>query len=155
MADIDSQNYLHQLEESKGGKISYRCFSLYYLDSKGIEREHGVFMYQIGKTLYYEDYMFKRSLLGIDLNKKALDEYVKFENSIEIDNITKILSVSKKKAKAFVSNTSKGIKKANIFDQLFGKILVMVQTKDGFTMFLDLPKQDFKNNIEKAQKEKK
>lgn len=154
MSDINPDTYISQLEAAKGGKIGYRCFSLYYVDNQGNFKEHGVFMYQIGKTLFYEDFMFKRSFLGIELNKKANEEYIKFENSININDIKSVKHVSKKKAVNYCSNPAVEIPKAGILCRLFGKTLVMVEAENGFSMFLDLPINDFKDNIKKIQKEK-
>lgn len=155
MSETDKETYIEQLEKSKGGKISYRCFSLYYSDTNGNKKEHGVFLYQIGRTLYYEDFMFSRSLLGIELNKKAQEEYVKFESSVDIDSITEIKLVSMKQADKYCDKTVSSIKKAGFFARTFGKTAVMVNTNRNFAMFLDLPYKDFKNSIINAQKEKK
>lgn len=152
MEDTSSEKYIQKLENQKGGKITYKCLALFYADTNKVVRDHGVFLYQVGKTMYYEDFMFKRQLLGIELNKKENEEYVKFESSFDIDDIEKMEIVSKKDALEYCSKGIRNISKAGFFTKTFGSTVLMINLKNGFTIFLDLISKDFIEHIKKENK---
>ncbi len=140
--DSETQEFLKKIEETHGGKIDKKTFSLWYGDSEGNIREFGVFIYRINGVYHYEDFKRRASILGFTVPDKKADEYVKFERSFTFDEIESTLIVKKASARKYIE-TGKAIKKAGFIARLLLDTVLMVQFKDSTVKFFQLVEKDF------------
>lgn len=140
--DLDAQEFLKKLEETHGGKIDRKSFSLWYGDSEGNIREFGVFLYRINGVYYYEDFKRRASILGFTVPDKKQNEYVKFERSFSSEDVESTEVVRKAEARKAIE-TGRNAKKAGVFSRLFLDTVLKVQLKDSTFRFFQLVEKDF------------
>lgn len=150
--DDETKEFLDNLENKHGGKITWKTFATWYGCSDSTLREHGVFIFKINDTLYFEDFDKKYAIFGIALtnNKKKKNEYVKMERQIAIADIDNTFRVSQSNAINVVRNTKEAsdLKEINLFDKIFKKTVVAVALKNGTHHFFEFMNfEDFKKNL--------
>ncbi len=150
--DEETKEFLEDLENKYGGKITWKTFATWYGCSDSTYREHGVFIFKINNTLYFEDFEKKYAIFGIALanNNKKKTKYVKMERQIPISEINKVSKVSQSQALNIIKNYKdvSSLKELNIIDKIFRKTVIAVGLKNGtyhFFEFLNI--EEFKNII--------
>lgn len=135
----DPGDFLKEIEERRGGKIGWRSFSTWFSDGTNI-REYGVFIYEVDKVVYYEDFEHKRTLLGFELPKRK-DEpaYEKFEGSFPAAEVRRIITVPRHQVERFLANPARPelLHKAGLLERIFVRLLTMVELDDGRRLFFE------------------
>lgn len=144
------KDLISELEEKHGGKITYRTYAVYYADSNGNVKNHGVLVYQIGDTFHFEDFEEQRAILGIPIKDKV--KYVKFESSFEAKDVKATRLVSRKNADSFCKGyiSHDKLRNPGLFTRLFSEMVTELEMADGsylFFRFMD-------NTIEKKINQK-
>ncbi|MBN2860012.1 MAG: hypothetical protein JXK93_07110 [Sphaerochaetaceae bacterium] len=137
----EANEFIAELEKRFSGTIGYRTYSTWFAASDGIVRSFGVFVFQIGTLLHFEDFERKPSMFGIPLNPKRKKEaYRKYEGTIDVSEIRDISQVSKKRALECVLSEvdSTKIPPATPFQRLFIQLVTRVILNDGTTYFFEL-----------------
>ena len=150
-ANVSADIYIKQLEEKHQGTISNRFLSLFYGDTAKNIREHGVFMYQIGSTLFFEDFEYKSAILGIKVESR--EPYVKFEGSIDIKDIESVTKVSKGRALRYCKGKTKKTGRRGIFNFLFGETVLMLNFKSREPVFIQVPLKLINNVINSVKEQ--
>lgn len=133
---------LKELEEKYGGTITKRTYALSAFLPNTKPLEHGVFLFRIGDTFYYED--FERediNILGFTVKKKNKTPFIKTEGSFLLKDVDKVLKVSKNYARSYHLKKSLGkikeIKKANAFIKFFKECTYAIVLKNGDVLFFE------------------
>lgn len=135
----DPGDFLREIEERRGGKIGWRTFSTWFSDGTNI-REYGVFIYEVGQTIYYEDFERRRNILGFELPKrKGEPPYVKLEGSFKAAEVGRITTVVRRRAERYLCDPSKTalLREAGLFARVFFRLLTMVELEDGRRLFFE------------------
>ena len=72
--DDESRAFIADLEQRRGGSITYRTFSTFYADSLGKVCDYGVFFYVVDNTFWFQDFEHVPSFLGFRLPVKNAEE---------------------------------------------------------------------------------
>ncbi len=148
--DTDAENFIRDLEEKRGGKVTWRTFSTFYANSKGLVRDHGVFLYEVNERFWYEDFEPSAKILGIPIGKsKHAKPYVKYEDSFGPEEVKSIRKVSKKAALAYCTGhkSYEKLRPANRFCRLFCQCVTEFALKDGTVLFFELMDNTLVNKI--------
>lgn len=133
---------LKELEEKRGGKIEKKTFSLWCILPTGKLYEHGMFVYQIGNNVYYEDFEKQTmNVFGFTIQKKKTEDFVKTEGVFPKEDIEKTLKVSKSSAIKYAREGRKEpalLKKAGPFTRFFRPCTDAVVLKNGDVYFFEL-----------------
>ena len=141
--DEETEIFISDLEKKFGGELTWRTFSTWYGCSDGIQREFGVFMFQIGDTFHFEDFEKENLIFGMKIgtnNKKKKEPFVKLERAFEKDQIQSINTTTRSIANNIIRKRldPSAIKNVNIIDKLFKKLVTAVILKDGTIHFFEL-----------------
>ncbi|MGD1822328.1 MAG: hypothetical protein ACPKM0_06130 [Pleomorphochaeta sp.] len=150
--DEETLEFLEKLENTYGGKITWKTFSTWYGCSDSTFREYGVFIFKINNTLYFEDFEKKHAIFGMELTtkKKKKNKYVKLQREIKIDEIEKIFKVTQSSALNIIKKykTADSLHELNLFEKVFKKSVIAVQLKNGTCHFFEFINiNDFKKNL--------
>ena len=151
MYDDNVKAFIETLEKKRGCPIGWRTYSTFYANSNGIIREYGVFLYEAGNELWYEDFEREPTILGIKLAKsKNSPQYIKFEEGFAIGDVIRTRIVKKKDAQAVAKNFKKDqqVKTANAFVRMFFQCVTEVKLKDGTLLYFELPDKTLQQIIE-------
>lgn len=115
---------LKELEDKYGGKITDRTYALSVYLPNHKPLEHGVFLFRIGDTFYYEDFEPSDvNILGFKIKKKNPEVYVKTEGSFRKESVKDVVKVSKSYARGYHTKKAlgkiNGIKKAGAITRFF------------------------------------
>ncbi len=150
--DEETKEFLDNLENTYGGKITWKTFATWYGCSDATFREYGVFVFKINDTLYFEDFEKKHAIFGMELKtkKKSKEKYVQLKREIDVKEIETIFKVTQSNALDVIKNNKdpKALKEINLLGKIFKKSVIAVGLKNGtyhFFEFLNL--DDFKKNI--------
>lgn len=152
--DNDAAAFLKALEEKQGGQLTWRTFCTYYADSTGVVRDHGVFLYEVNKHFYYQDFEHTAQIFGIPIPKpKNAKPYEMFEGDFDPADVTTVRLVRKKAAEAFCNGTKKyeKLKPAGPFARLFCQCVTEFALKDKKVLFFELMDKTLNNKITEAQ----
>ena len=97
--DDESRAFLADLEQRRGGSITYRTFSTFYADSLGKVCDYGVFFYVVDNVFWFQDFEHVPSFLGFKLPVRDKEEYRMFESSFKPSDVLSIRKVKKKNAR--------------------------------------------------------
>ncbi|MDD4082435.1 MAG: hypothetical protein WC162_09100 [Sphaerochaetaceae bacterium] len=151
MEDKETTDFIMEIENRRGGKMKYRTYSTWFADNSGNIREYGVFLYQIDRTFYFEDFEKENRIFGIPLSRKKKNqkEYVKLEGSFKVEDVKSITLVSKNSALGYCQskNISNLPSPANVFSKLFNRLITMVELEGEKVLFLELIDQKKFNQI--------
>ncbi len=137
----EANEFIAELEKRFSGTIGYRTYSTWFASSDGTVRSFGVFVFQIGSLLHFEDFERKPSMFGIPLNpKKNKEPYRKYEGTIDVSEIHDMTQVSKKRAFECVLSEVDATKlpTATPFQRLFIQLVTRVVMNDGRVYFFEL-----------------
>ena len=145
----EALNLIAELEEKRGGKITWRTVVLFYADSEGVSKE-SVFMYRIGDTFFCEDFERNFTFLGFKVKPPKGYKYVKFESSFEINDIKSVDTVLKKDVLSLCNGkTNCRIRKAGCLSSVFRQTLTELEFTDGRKVFMEMLKSaEFKKIID-------
>lgn len=154
MDNEDTAAFIKEKEERLGAKLRYRTYSTWYGEIGGEKREWGVFLYSDGVTFIFEDFNREPSILGIKLTQKKNDDYVKYEKSFLVKDITDIVVVTMSSAGRSLASGRDISKPANLFAKTFQKLVTKVVLSDGTVFFFELMNhKEFVKTVETFQKE--
>ncbi len=152
--DADTEAFIKDIEQRRGGSITYRTFSTFYADSDHKVCDFGVFLYQVNDEFWFEDFEHEPSFLGFKLKtRKELDRYEKFESSFKPQDVESIRTVTKKAARSFaigqIDYTK--LKTAIVLRQLLAEVVTEIRLKDGKVMFFQFMDKTVINKIKEIQ----
>ncbi|MBR5669183.1 MAG: hypothetical protein IKX15_06185, partial [Spirochaetales bacterium] len=67
--DNDSEAFLNEIEQRRGGSITFKTFSTFYADSDGNVRDYGVFLSLVNGVFWFQDFEHESSFLGFRLTR--------------------------------------------------------------------------------------
>lgn len=133
---------LKELEEKRGGKIGKRTFSLWCILPNGKLYEHGMFVYEIDGTVYYEDFEKQSiNIFGFNIQKKNKEPFIKTEGTFSKNDVERTIKVSKKAAMKYAKSENKNpavLKKAGKTVRFFAPCTDAVVLKNGDVYFFEL-----------------
>jgi hypothetical protein len=149
--DKDAEVFLKGLEEKRRGALTWRTFSTFYANSNGVVREHGVFLYEVNKHFWYEDFEHMPQLFGIPLPKpKNAEPYVKFEADFGPEDVKSLRLVKKSGALSFCKGNKKyeKLKAAGALGRLFCSCVTEIALNNGTVLYFELIDKTLSNKIE-------
>jgi len=152
MQSNEVNNFLNQLENEKGGKITWKTVTLFYGDSEGTIRQHGVFMYRVGNTFWFQDFKNERTILGLKIGRLNNEsEYVKFESSFDRDEIEAVRDIALSNAKKICmkNKTADSVKTISKFGKIFREYVTEIKLKNGKTLYFNFLKNTFENEFKR------
>ena len=154
--DNDSKAFLNDIEQRRGGKITFKTFSTFYADSKGNVCDYGVFLYMVDGTFWFQDLERDRNFLGFKLRKRSDEVYEMFESSFSPLDVVSFRTVMKKAARncALGFRDFSKLRKANPVIGFFAETATEIRLRDGKTMYFQLMDKSVRNMIEQAQTDK-
>ena len=78
--DEETRAFLSDIEQRRGGQITFRTFSTFYADNSGKLCQYGVFFYRVNGMFWFQDFEYVPSFLGFRLTKKKDPDYQMFES---------------------------------------------------------------------------
>ena len=146
--------FIKEREERIGGKILYRTYSTWYGRIGREKREYGVFLYSDGRSFIYEDFERDPMILGIPINRKRKEKYVKMEESFPVDSITDVQRVTRRSAEKSLEAKRDISRAPGLFGKAFCKLVTKISTADSGVIFVELmDHRAFVDMIRKFQKE--
>ncbi len=147
------QDLITSLEEKYGGSIKWKVFSIWYGDSKCNIRDFGVLLFQMDDGLFrFHDYKHIPKFLGIEIHPKNEAPYVPFDGFFRAQDVTDIVTVTKKEARKSILNGQKA-RKANGLQKIFNETVTMVCT-DERTFYFEFPDGEFRKLIMETKENK-
>lgn len=139
--DGDGMEFIRGLEEKRGCPVGWRTYSTFYADSNGTVREYGVFLYEAGGRLWYEDFEHEPQILGFKLPKgRNAAPYVKFESSFAPQDVADMRFVKKNGAKSVAMGLKPHdrTRTAGPLARFFSQCVTEVRLKDGTVLYFEL-----------------
>lgn len=138
--DNDSEAFLNDIEQRRGGKITFRTFSTFYADSDGNVRDYGVFLYMVNGVFWFQDFEHENSFLGFKLSRRRDEEYEMFESSFSPLDVVSSRTVMKKAARycATGHRDFSKLRKANPVIGFLSETATEIKLNDGRTMYFQL-----------------
>ncbi len=152
--DEDTEAFIRDIEQRRGGSLTYRTFSTFYADSNGRVCDYGVFFYQVNDEFWFEDFEREPNILGFRIRpRKDAPKYVKFESNFRPEDVRSVRTVSKKAARncALGYKGFATLKPANFLKRLFSEVVTEIRMDDGRTMFFQFMDRTVRNKIEQCQ----
>ena len=143
MEEKQTVGLLKDLEDRYNGKITDRTFALScYLPSKK-PLEHGIFLFKIGDTYYYEDFEKEEmNLLGFTIKRKSSEPFEKTSGSFKESDIKRVFKVSRAYARSYhfkaQTGNIKAIREASRFVKMFRECTYAVELQDGNVLFFEM-----------------
>jgi len=149
----ETKAFLAELEQRRGGKITYRAFSAFYGDNRGILREFGVFFYEVDKTFWFQDFERENTFLGFKIGAKKAEKYVMFESSFSPLDVVGIRKVLKSRARKCVQDAKPFDKLKTYNPVLFAlsEYVTEITLKDGRIMFFQFIDSTVEKKIKQYQ----
>ena len=94
--DEETKAFLADIEQRRGGQITFKTFSTFYADNSGKLCQDGVFFYRVGGQFWFQDFEHVSTFLGFILTKKKDPDYQMFESSFSPSDVVSIRKVWKK-----------------------------------------------------------
>lgn len=138
---VESDNgtaLIDEIESRRGGKITWKSFSIFYADNEGRLIENGVFVYKIDDVFWMEDFEKVPSIFGIRISEPKNYRYEKFERCFKKEDIKSVDTVLKNKAMDFIEHRTSEVRKAGKLAAFFSEPLTMITFKDNSVIFLQL-----------------
>ena len=137
---------IDSLEKEFNGKIRWRTFSLWYDDSDSNLRPYGVFLFLIDNVFHFRDYKHVKKVLGIELKDRHPEEYVPFNGSFRLEDVTGVYRVTKRKALKCIAGRQKATA-SPLIARIFMDTVLLVDTGDK-QYFFQFPEKEFRKLIE-------
>ena len=128
--DEETRAFLAEIEQRRGGQISFRTFSTFYADNSGKLCQYGVFFYMVNGMFWFQDFEHVPSFLGFQLTKRKDGEYQMFESSFSPSDVVSIRKVWKKSVIKCVQN-GKDFFRLRTFNPVLG---ILSESATEFTM---------------------
>ena len=156
-ADNDSEAFLNEIEQRRGGKITFKTFSTFYADSDGNVRDYGVFLYMVNDTFWFQDFERENSFLGFKLSRRKDEDYEMFESSFSPLEVVSSRTVMKKAARNCATGHKdfSKLRKANPVIGFLAETATEIRLQDGKTMYFQLMDKTVLNIIDQMQNNKK
>ena len=150
----DTMAFLKEREAKLGAPMKFRTYCTWFAKLGGERRDYGVFLYTDGRTMVYEDFERDPMILGIPINRKRKEKYVKMEESFPVDSITDVQRVTRRSAEKSLE-AKRDISRAPwLFSKAFCKLVTKISTADSGVIFVELmDHKAFVDMIRKFQKE--
>ena len=151
--DDESRAFIADLEQRRGGSITYRTFSTFYADSLGKVCDYGVFLYVVDNTFWFQDFEHVPSFLGFRLPVKNAEEYQMFESSFKASDVMAIRKVKKKatrKCALGYMDLSK-LRKFNPVLGILSESATELRLKDGRVLFFQFMDRTVENMIRQSK----
>ena len=150
--------FLGEIEQRRGGKITFKTFSTFYADNLGNVRDYGVFLYMVDGTFFFQDFEHENTFLGFKLRKRKNEpEYVMFEGSFSPLDVVSFRTVNKKAARncALGFRDFSKLRKANPVLGFFTETATEIKLKDGRTMYFQFMDKSVRNIVNQMKDDDK
>ena len=154
--DDESAAFLNEIEQRRGGKITFKTFSTFYADNNAIVRDYGVFLYLVNGTFFFQDFEHESTFLGFKLPKrKDQPEYEMFESSFSPLDVDSFRTVSKKAARncALGFRDFSRLRKANPVLGFLTETATEITLRDGRAMYFQFMDKSVRNLVDQMKKE--
>ncbi len=148
--DSEVNNFLRQLEEENGGKVTFRTYALYLgFSGEGVKNLGGLF-YMVDDRVIFEDFEKEGGLLGLLVKRKSNYEKTKFSFPAgDIDNIFTVKRSSAVKSVQGRIEPSR-IQPASGFAKIIRRSVTQILLEDGRAYYFELlDEKAFKDFINK------
>ena len=155
--DNDSEAFLNDIEQRRGGSISFKTFSTFYADSDGNVRDYGVFLYMVNGTFWFQDFERENTFLGFKLSRRRDEEYEMFESSfspLEVVSFRTVLKKAARKCATGFKDFAK-LKKANPVIGLLAETVTEVKLENGRTLYFQLMDKSVQDIVNQMQNDNK
>lgn len=137
--DREAIEFIKEKESQLGSTIGWRTFSTWFGSNKGILREYGVFLCSYDNSFYFEDFERLPTFLGYTIQKKNKEKYIRYDMSINANDIKSITLVRKSDAEKVIrSKANVPLSKVNSFISLFAKTVTQVELSSGELLYFEL-----------------
>ena len=153
--DDETRAFLADIEQRRGGQITYKAFSTFYADNNGKVCRYGVFFYQVDGVFWFQDFEYVPNFLGFRLSRRKDEEYVMFESSFSPSDVVSMRRVKKKAA----INCALGFKdfsklrKYNPLTGFMSEIATEFSLRDGRLLYFQFMDRTVENMIRNEKKE--
>ena len=154
-ADKEREAFLNEIEQRRGGKITYRTFSTFYADSDGNMRDYGVFLYMVDGVFWFQDFERENTFLGFRLSRRRDEDYVMFESSFSPLEVVSSRTVMKKAARNCATGHKdfSKLRKANPITGFLAETATEIKLQDGRTMYFQLMDKTVLKMIDQMKKQ--
>lgn len=153
-SEAETEAFLKDIEQRRGGSISYRTFSTFYADSNHKICDYGVFFYQVNDEFWFEDFEHEPSFLGFRIRiRRDEQKYEKFESGFKPQDVESVRTVTKKAARSYACGRIdySRLKGAIVLRQLLSEVVTEIRLKDGRVMFFQFMDKTVINKIKDIQ----
>ncbi len=148
--DSETNNFLRQLEEENGGKLTFRTYALYLgFSGEGVKNLGGLF-YSVNGRLIFEDFEKEGGLLGLLVKRK--NAYKKTKFSFPIEEITDVYTVTRSAALRSIQGgrLPSDIPPASKILKILSRTVTQIRLKDGKAYYFEMiDEKPFKLFIDK------
>ena len=151
--DREAIEFIKEKESQLGSTIGWRTFSTWFGSNKGILREYGVFLCSYDNSFYFEDFERLPTFLGYTIQKKNKEKYIRYDMSINANDIKSITLVRKSDAEKVIrSKANVPLSKVNSFISLFAKTVTQVELSSGELLYFELiSSKEFEKKVKELE----
>lgn len=153
-ADKEREAFLNEIEQRRGGKVTYRTFSTFYADSDGNMRDFGLF-YMVNGIFWFQDFERDNSFLGFRFNRFKTEEFIPFESSfspLEVVSYRTVLKKFTRKCAMGQKDFSK-LHKAPPVISLLSETVTEIRLQSGKTMYFQFADKTVLKMIDQMEKQ--
>ena len=153
----DSEAFLNDIEQRRGGSITFKTFSTFYADSDGNVRDYGVFLYMVNGVFWFQDFEHESSFMGFKLSRRRDEEYEMFESSFSPLEVVSFRTVMKKAARRCATGFKdfSKLRKSNPVLGFLSETVTEVKLQSGKTMYFQFMDKSVRNIVNQMQKDNK
>lgn len=137
----ETKDFFSPIEESKGGKTSYRTYATWF-NKLGVKTEqYGVLAYIINSILYFENFERETAIFGFSVGSRNKEKvaFEKFEDNIPLSSIKSCYQVSKSAAeRQNKRNDPTPLGEANTIEKIFNKLVTQIVTEDNQIYYFEV-----------------
>lgn len=150
--DEETRAFLSDIEQRRGGQITFRTFSTFYADNSGKLCQYGVFFYRVNGMFWFQDFEYVPSFLGFRLTKKKDPDYQMFESSFDPSDVVSIRKVRKNSVIRCALNGGDffRLRKFNAVLGLLSESATELTLKDGRLLYFQFMDKTVQNMIMKS-----
>ena len=153
-ADKEREAFLNEIEQRRGGKLTYRTFSTFYADSDGNLRDFGI-LYMVNGIFWFQDFERDNSFLGFRFNRFKTEAFIPFESSFSPLEVVSSRTVLKKAVRscAMGQKDFSKLRKANPITGFLAETVTEIRLQSGRTMYFQFADKTVLKMIDQMKKQ--